>query len=47
MRFPASSRSQSLRTVVSLPIEAPLRGVTDPPIYQRIAPEAARLRELV
>ena len=28
-----------------LPIETPLREVTDPPIYQRIAPEAARLRE--
>ena len=31
---------------MSLPIEAPLREVTDPPIYPRIAPEAARLREL-
>ena len=31
---------------MSLLIEAPLREVTDPPIYQRIAPEAARLREL-
>ena len=45
MRFPASTRSQRLRTVVSLPIEAPIREVTDPPIYQRMAPEAARLRE--
>ena len=31
---------------MSLLIEAPLREVTDPPIYQRMAPEAARLREL-
>ena len=30
--------------MVSLVIEAPLREVTAPPIYQRIAPEAARLR---
>ena len=30
--------------MVSLLIEAPLREVTDPPIYQQIAPEAARLR---
>ena len=29
---------------MSLPIEASLREVTDPPIYQPIAPEAARLR---
>ena len=43
---PERTRSQRLRTVVSLPIEAPLCEVTAPPIYQRIAPEAARLREL-
>ena len=36
------TRSQRLRTVVSLPIEAALREVTHPPIYQRIAPDAAR-----
>ena len=39
------TRSQRLRTVVRVPIEASLREVTDLPIYQRIAPEAARLRE--
>ena len=38
------TRSQRLRTVVTLSIEAPLREMTDPPIYQRIAPEAARFR---
>ena len=40
----ARTRSQRLRTVVRLPIDTPLREVTDPPIYQRIAPEAARFR---
>ena len=40
------TRSQRLRTVVSLLIEAPLREVMPPSIYQRIAPAAARLREL-
>ena len=30
---------------MTLPIESPLCEVTDPPIYQRIAPEAVRLRE--
>ena len=44
MRFLGQTRSQRLRTDAGLLIEEPLRPVTSPPIYQRMAPEASRLR---
>ena len=39
------TRSQRLRTLAGIPVEVELRGPPKVPIYQRIAPEAARLHD--
>lgn len=41
---PANRPVRSLGFRRRLPIDAPLRDLTSPPLYQRMAPEAARLR---
>ena len=40
------TRTQRLRTDPRLPLEVPLGVALEPPLYQRIAPEAARFRAL-
>ena len=40
------TRTQRLRTDPRIPLAVPLRVALEPPLYQRIAPEAARFRAL-
>lgn len=40
------TRTQRIRTVSQIPVEAPLLEVSPPPLYQQIASRARHLREL-